>query len=115
MFKALLATVAAFALGANAFVPSAPSMPRLKQSLLSKSSSSSTEAPVAAQLFAQQPSDFEKLYAEVMNMNVDDMEVRSEVSERPSIMALDFNRTSLFWGMLLMLVLGVLFSSYFFN
>jgi hypothetical protein len=33
----------------------------------------------------------------------------------PNVQAVELNRTSLFWGLLLIFVLAVLFSSYFFN
>jgi|TARA_B110000977_G_scaffold26752_1_gene33463 photosystem II PsbL protein len=33
----------------------------------------------------------------------------------PNIQAVELNRTSLYWGLLLIFVLAVLFSSYFFN
>jgi hypothetical protein len=33
----------------------------------------------------------------------------------PNLQAVELNRTSLYWGLLLIFVLSVLFSSYFFN
>ena len=33
----------------------------------------------------------------------------------PNTQSVELNRTSLYWGLLLIFVLGVLFSSYFFN
>lgn len=35
--------------------------------------------------------------------------------ENPNSQAVELNRTSLYWGLLLILILSVLFSSYFFN
>ena len=35
--------------------------------------------------------------------------------QNPNIQAVELNRTSLYWGLLLIFVLSVLFSSYFFN
>jgi hypothetical protein len=36
-------------------------------------------------------------------------------SPNPNAQAVELNRTSLYWGLLLILILAVLFSSYFFN
>jgi hypothetical protein len=37
------------------------------------------------------------------------------IDQNPNEVAVELNRTSLFWGLLLIFILAVLFSSYFFN
>ena len=38
-----------------------------------------------------------------------------QVNENPNKLSVELNRTSLYLGLLLVFVLGILFSSYFFN
>jgi len=44
-----------------------------------------------------------------------DKEFKIMTGPNPNVQAVELNRTSLFWGLLLIFVLAVLFSSYFFN